>query len=40
MVDRTFEGSIPDFLAAFAKSRKLSKKEIGEIQKLIDDYKD
>ena len=40
MVDRTFEGSIPDFLAAFAKSRKLSKKEIDEIQKLIDDYKD
>ena len=40
MVDRTFEGSIPAFLAAFAKSRKLSKKEIGEIQKLIDDYKD
>jgi predicted transcriptional regulator len=40
MVERTFEGSIPDFLAAFAKSRKLSKKEIDEIQKLIDDYKD
>ena len=40
MVDKTFAGSIPDFLAAFAKSRKLSKKEIGEIQKLIDDYKE
>ena len=40
MVDKTFAGSIPDFLAAFAKSRKLSKKEIDEIQKLIDDYKD
>ena len=40
MVDRTFSGSIPDFLAAFSKSRKLSKKEISEIQKLIDEYKD
>ncbi|SNU06945.1 Predicted transcriptional regulator [Lachnospiraceae bacterium] len=40
MVDRTFSGSIPDFLAAFSKSRKLSQKEISEIQKLIDEYKD
>ena len=39
MVEKTFAGSIPDFLAAFAKSKKLSKKEIQEIQKLIDDYK-
>ena len=40
MVDKTFAGSIPDFLAAFSKSRKLSKKEISEIQKLIDEYKE
>lgn len=40
MVDRTFAGSIPDFLAAFANSRKLSKKEISDIQKLIDEYKE
>ena len=40
MVDRTFSGSIPDFLAAFSKSRKLSKKEINDIQRLIDEYKD
>ena len=40
MVDRTLSGSIPDFLAAFSKSRKLSKKEINEIQRLIDEYKD
>ena len=39
MVEKTFAGSIPDFLAAFANSKKLSKKEIEEIQKLIDDYK-
>lgn len=39
MVEKTFAGSIPDFLAAFANSKKLSKKEIQEIQKLIDDYK-
>ncbi|HBZ03542.1 MAG TPA: BlaI/MecI/CopY family transcriptional regulator [Lachnospiraceae bacterium] len=40
MVDRTFSGSIPDFLAAFSKSRKLSPKEISDIQRLIDEYKD
>ncbi len=35
LVEKKFEGSIPAFLAAFAKSRKLSDKEIKEIQQII-----
>ena len=40
VVEKTFAGSIPQFLAAFTRSKKLSKKEIDEIQKMIDDYKE
>ncbi len=40
LVDRTFEGSLPAFIAAFSKSKKLSKAEIDEIQKMIDSYKE
>lgn len=32
----TFEGSLPGFLAAFAKEEALSEEEIAQIQKLID----
>lgn len=39
MVERTFEGSLPAFVAAFTKNRKLSEKEIDEIQRLIDSYR-
>ena len=38
-VDKTFNGSLPAFIAAFTKRKKLSKKEIDEIRKMIDDYK-
>lgn len=40
LVERTFEGSLPAFIAAFSKSKKLSGKEIDEIQKMIDSYKE
>jgi len=40
LVERTFEGSLPAFIAAFSKSKKLSSKEIDEIQKMIDSYKE
>lgn len=40
LVERTFEGSLPAFIAAFSKSKKLSKDEIDEIQKMIDSYKE
>jgi len=40
LVERTFEGSLPAFIAAFSKSKKLSRKEIDEIQKMIDSYEE
>ena len=36
----TFDGSLPRFLAAFTRRKKLSEKEIKEIQKLIDDHRE
>ncbi len=36
LMEKKFEGSIPAFLAAFAKSRKLSDKEIAEIRQIIE----
>ena len=35
MLEKTFEGSVPAFLAAFAKREKLSDKEIEEIRRII-----
>lgn len=39
LVERTFEGSIPSFVAAFTKHQKLSANEINEIQAMIDQYR-
>lgn len=36
LVEKKFEGSLPAFIAAFAKSKKLSEDEIAEIQRIID----
>ncbi len=36
----TFDGSLPQFLAAFTRRNKLSKKEIHEIMRLIDEHKE
>ena len=36
LMEKKFEGSIPAFLAAFARSRKLSDKEIAEIRQIIE----
>lgn len=38
-VEKSFGGSLPGFLTAFTSRKKLSKKEIEEIQKLIDRMK-
>lgn len=38
-VEDTFAGSLPRFLAAFTRHKKLSRGEVDEIQKLIDEYK-
>lgn len=36
-VEETFDGSLPQFLAAFTSRKRLSEKEINELQKLIDE---
>lgn len=38
MVEETFEGSMPAFIAAFSKSKKLSRQEVEQLQALIDSY--
>ncbi len=37
MVQKTFEGSLPAFLAAFGRHKKLSEKEIEEIRRIIEE---
>ena len=39
LVDKTFEGSLPAFVAAFTKHRKLSAKEVDEVQAMIDRFR-
>lgn len=39
MVEKTFEGSLPSFIAAFTKSQKLSDGEIDAVQQMIDRYR-
>ena len=39
MVEKTFEGSLPAFVAAFTKHQKLSEKEIDAVQAMIDRYR-
>ena len=39
MVERTFDGSLPAFVAAFTKHRKFSEKEIDAIWHMIDAYR-
>lgn len=36
VVEESFDGSLPAFVAAFTRNKKLTQKEIQEIQKLID----
>ena len=35
MMEKTFEGSVPAFIAAFAKSESLSEEQIEEIRRII-----
>ena len=39
-INETFDGSLPRFLAAFSRRKKLSNKEILELKKLIDTYEE
>lgn len=40
MVEKTFEGSVPAFIAAFSRGRKLSAGDVAQLQKLIDEYQE
>ncbi len=39
MVEKTFEGSLPAFLNAFTRQRRLSEQDIMQIQQMLDSYK-
>ena len=38
-LDKTFNGSLPQFITSFMSDKKLSKAEADELKKLIDSYK-
>ena len=40
LVEETFEGSVPAFIAAFSRSKKLSKADVDQLQALIDSYQE
>ncbi len=39
MVEKTFEGSLPAFIAAFTKHQKISEEELDAVQQMIDRYR-
>ena len=39
MLEKTFEGSLPAFIAAFTKHRKMSEEELDAVQAMIDRYR-
>ena len=40
MVEETFEGSMPAFIAAFSRSKKLPRQEVEQLKALIDSYEE
>lgn len=40
MMEETFEGSMPAFIAAFSRSKRLTKTEVDQLQALIDSYQE
>ena len=40
MMEETFEGSVPAFIAAFSKTKKLTKQDVDQLQALIDSYQE
>ena len=39
-VEKTFEGSLPAFVAAFTRHKDISQKEIDEVQRMIDRFRE
>ena len=40
MVEETFEGSMPAFIAAFSKTKKLTRQEVDQLKSLIDSFEE
>lgn len=40
MMEDTFEGSMPAFLAAFSRTKRLTKSEVKQLQDFIDSYQE
>ena len=40
MMEETFAGSMPAFIAAFSRSKKLTKQEVDQLKALIDSYQE
>lgn len=40
MLEETFEGSMPAFIAAFSRSKKLTKQEVDQLRSLIESYQE
>ena len=40
LVEKKFGGSLPAFIAAFAKNRRFSKTELDEVQRMIDSFRE
>ena len=40
MVEETFEGSMPAFIAAFSRSGKLTRREVDQLQSLIENFRE
>ena len=40
LVEKTFEGSVPAFIAAFSRSKKLTRDEVAQLRDLIDAYEE
>ena len=40
MMEETFEGSMPAFIAAFSRSKKLTKEEVDQLRDLINSYQE
>jgi predicted transcriptional regulator len=40
MMEETFEGSMPAFIAAFSRSKKLTKSEVDQLKALIENFQE
>ena len=40
MVEETFEGSVPAFIAAFSKTKRLTRQEVDQLKALIDSFEE